>query len=52
MSEITRVVGNDFESVPKHWLSEKKFRTVSVCTTSVFWTLWKMRNDMCFQGLR
>jgi hypothetical protein len=24
---------------------------LNVFTTAVFWTLWKMRNDLCFQGL-
>jgi hypothetical protein len=29
----------------------KKYRTLNVLTTAVFWTLWNMRNDLCFQGL-
>jgi HJR/Mrr/RecB family endonuclease len=28
-------VGDDFESVAKYWLSEKKFKTVNVCTIVV-----------------
>jgi hypothetical protein len=44
-------VGSDFESVAKRWLSAKKYRTLNVLTTVVFWTLWKMRNNLCFQGL-
>jgi hypothetical protein len=44
-------IGSDFESVAKLWLSAKKYRTLNVLTTVVFWTLWKMRNNLCFQGL-
>jgi hypothetical protein len=52
VAEVTGVgTGHDFESVAKCWLSEKKYRALNVCTTAVFWTLWKMRNDLCFQGL-
>jgi hypothetical protein len=52
VTEITGVdVGSDFESVAKRWLSDKKYIALNVLTTAVFWTLWKMRNDLYFQGL-
>jgi hypothetical protein len=42
-------VGNDFESIAWLLLCDKKFKTLNICTTAVLWTLWKMRNYMCFQ---
>jgi hypothetical protein len=45
-------VGYDFESVAKLSLSEKKFKTINVCTSAVHWTIWKMRNEIGFLGLR
>ena len=52
ISEIIGLsVGTDFESVASLWLSEKKYKAVNVFTTAVLWTLWKVRNELCFQGL-
>jgi hypothetical protein len=42
-------LGNDFESIARYWLCYKKYKTVNICTTMILWTLWKMRNFMCFQ---
>jgi hypothetical protein len=53
LSEILEFpVGNDFESIGKMWLSSKRFKTVNVLTSASLWTIWKIRNEMCFQGLR
>jgi hypothetical protein len=27
----------------------KKMKTVNVCTTAALWTIWKLRNEFCFQ---
>jgi hypothetical protein len=43
------VFGVDFESVASLWLCAKKYKTLNICTTAVMWSLWKLRNDMCFQ---
>jgi hypothetical protein len=43
-------VGNDFESLAKLWLSEKCFNVDNVCNSAALWTIWKMRNDIIFQG--
>jgi hypothetical protein len=49
-SEISgKVIGADFESVASMWLCAKRFKTINICTTAVLWTLWKVRNAMCFQ---
>jgi hypothetical protein len=53
VSEIINFpVGSDFESIGKLWLSDKRFKTVNVLTSAALWILWKIRNEMCFQGLR
>jgi hypothetical protein len=44
-------LGADFESVAKCWLSDKKFRALNVCISTIFSSIWKLRNDMCFQGV-
>jgi hypothetical protein len=43
-----KVIGFDFESVASLWLSAKKFKTLNICTTTVMWSIWKIRNSMCF----
>jgi hypothetical protein len=45
-------LGADFESVAKFWLHDKKLKSLNVLTTTVFWTIWKFRNELCFQGRR
>jgi hypothetical protein len=51
-TKITGVdVGSDFEWLLNVGLVIKKHRTLNVLTPAVFWTLWKMRNDLRFQGL-
>jgi hypothetical protein len=53
MFEILQVsVAVDFESVVKLWLREKKFKVVNTCTSVVIWTLWKSRNNLCFQDVQ
>ena len=43
-------VGADFESVARWWLSKKKNSALNITYTAVLWSLWKLHNDMCFQG--
>lgn len=53
VAEITGVqVGVDFESMAKWWLHGKKFNAVNVINAAVLWTIWKSRNDLCFQGVQ
>jgi hypothetical protein len=47
---VWETAGADFESVAKYWLLNKKFKCLNALTTAVFWTIWKFRNEMCFQG--
>jgi hypothetical protein len=51
MAEITGSAKiSDFESIEKLWLRGKCFNVLNVCSTAVVWTIWKTRNDLCFQG--
>jgi hypothetical protein len=43
-------VGSDFESLTRWWLCDKKFKNLNVITTAALWSIWKSRNDLCFQG--
>lgn len=43
-------LGANYESVAKMWLSNKKFQFANIITSAVIWCLWKMRNELCFQG--
>jgi hypothetical protein len=37
--------------VGKFWLSNKKHVLVNVVSSAVIWSIWKLRNDLCFQRL-
>jgi hypothetical protein len=51
ISEILGVsVGTNFESVARWWLSNEKNSVINVLCTATIWSLWKLRNDMYFQG--
>jgi hypothetical protein len=53
LSEILNVqIGQDFVSVAKLWLQNKKYKEVNMCTAALLWTLWKSRNDLVFQGAK
>jgi hypothetical protein len=41
---------SDFESMAKYWLRGKKYNIVNIFSIVVLWTIWKTRNDLCFQG--
>ena len=43
-------VGTDFESVARWWLSNNKNTALNVVCGVVLWAIWKLRNEMCFQG--
>jgi hypothetical protein len=40
----------DFESMAKWWIRGKKFDSVNVIYAAVLWAIWKLRNNLCFQG--
>lgn len=37
--------------VGKYWLSNKKHVLVNMVTSAVILSIWKLRNDLCFQRL-
>jgi hypothetical protein len=43
-------IGTDFELVVGLWLCAEKLKTLNICTTAVLWSIWKLRNSMCFQA--
>jgi hypothetical protein len=43
-------VVHDFVGMAKLWPRGKKYNAVNVFNTSILWTIWKVRNELCFQG--
>jgi hypothetical protein len=44
-------VGNDYESIAKYWIAANKKHVISNGVSSaVLWSLWKLRNELCFSG--
>ncbi|KAF8679393.1 hypothetical protein HU200_045736 [Digitaria exilis] len=44
-------LGCSFESVGSKWLSDKKFIITNIISFAALWSLWKLRNGLCFQNL-
>jgi len=44
-------IGADYESVAKLWVANKKHLVTNVISSAVLWSLWKLRNEICFQGV-
>lgn len=44
-------IGCDYESVAKYWIANKKHLITNVVSSVVLWSLWKLRNELCFQGV-
>jgi hypothetical protein len=42
-------VGESYESIAKLWLCNKKFGITNMVTSAVCWSIWKLRNTICFQ---
>jgi hypothetical protein len=48
---IGRQIGESYESIATMWLCNKKFGVTNIVTSAVCWSLWKLRNDICFQEI-
>jgi hypothetical protein len=44
-------VGDNMFEIGKCWLSDKKFSMLNMITSAVLWSIWKLRNDRCFQRI-
>jgi hypothetical protein len=44
-------VGFNYESVANLWLCNKKYGICNIFTSALCWSLCKLRNGMCFQGV-
>ena len=44
-------LGESFESVAHLWLANKRHELTNVFSSSVIWSIWKLRNEICFQGV-
>lgn len=52
MSEVLELdIRKDYESVGKYWIANKKHRISNIVSSAVLWFLWKLRNEICFQGV-
>jgi hypothetical protein len=53
ISEVFGIaIGENFESVARWWISENKNYVLNIFSSATLWTLWSIRNEMCFQGLK
>ena len=44
------VLGSDYESMARWWVSNTKHKIMNGFSAALMWSLWKFRNEMCFQG--
>lgn len=42
-------VGADFESIGRWWISNNKNAVLNCTCAATLWSLWKLRNHLCFQ---
>lgn len=52
ISEIIGIhVGGNIVEIGKLWLRDKKFGVINMVTSAVLWSIWKPRDDLCFQHI-
>jgi hypothetical protein len=50
LSEVFNVqVGADFESVARWWISNNKNVVLNLFSSATLWSIWSLRNELCFQ---
>jgi hypothetical protein len=47
---VDRPLVTDFESMAKWWITHKSCNSDNVFYTAVVWSVWNLRNKLCFQG--
>ena len=45
-------IGSNFESVAHWWVSNNRNSVLNTVGAALLWSLWKLRNEICFQGKR
>ena len=40
----------DFESVARWWISNDRNAVLNIFSSAVLWSIWCLRNELCFQG--
>lgn len=51
ISELLGIqLGGDYESVARLWIANKRHFITNAVSSAVVWSLWKLRNELCFQG--
>jgi hypothetical protein len=43
-------MGKDYESIAKLWLCNKRYGVTNIVSSALCWSIWKLRNGLCFQG--
>lgn len=43
-------LGQDFESVARFWVANKRHKVTNTVSSAVLWSIWKFQNELCFQG--
>ena len=46
---LSTQLGGSLDNIGQFWLSNERNCIINMCTSAVCWSLWKLRNDMCFQ---
>jgi hypothetical protein len=50
ISDIVAVnVESDLAAIGQYWLSNKRHSLLNIITSAVLWSIWKLRNELCFQ---
>jgi len=48
---VGTIVGIDLAVIGQFWLSEKRHGILNIVTSAVFWSIWKLRNEILFQNI-
>ena len=47
---LSAEIGNGIELVGSLWLGNRRFLVHNMLSSDALWSLWKLRNDLCFQN--